>query len=245
MRWNWLEAMRARGLAALLAHDPARAVESFAPVWDHTQREGVTEPAEFPVAPDLVEALLELGRHDDARAVCDRLRELAVEQEHPWGLATATRCEGLLALSAAGDEAALPRLAEATAAYDALGLRFDRARTLLAAGRCARRLRKWSAARELLAQAAAAFDQVGSDGWARDARAELARIGGRKPRADGALTATEQRVAALAAEGRSNKGIAEQLCVSVHTVERHLLHAYAKLGVRSRTQLANRLAAKE
>jgi DNA-binding NarL/FixJ family response regulator len=57
----------------------------------------------------------------------------------------------------------------------------------------------------------------------------------------GELTPSEQRVAALAAEGLSNKEIAAQLVVTVFTVEAHLSSAYAKLGVRSRTQLARRL----
>jgi DNA-binding CsgD family transcriptional regulator len=56
------------------------------------------------------------------------------------------------------------------------------------------------------------------------------------------LTAAEQRVAALAAQGLSNKQIATHLFIAVHTVEVHLAHVYAKLAVRSRTQLANRLA---
>src|SRR5207248_10940900 len=86
LRWNLLEALRARGLAALLAHEPARAAESLAAVWDHTEREGVEEPAEFPVAPDLVEALLELGELDRAKSVIERLRRLAEQQQHPWGL---------------------------------------------------------------------------------------------------------------------------------------------------------------
>src|SRR5205823_8850881 len=61
LRWNLLEALRARGLAALLDHDPARAADALGAVWEYTEREGVEEPAEFPVAPDLVEAFVELG----------------------------------------------------------------------------------------------------------------------------------------------------------------------------------------
>jgi DNA-binding NarL/FixJ family response regulator len=61
------------------------------------------------------------------------------------------------------------------------------------------------------------------------------------PASSGELTPTERRVAELAAGGSSNKEIAQALFVSVRTVEAHLTHAYAKLGVRSRTQLARRL----
>ncbi len=92
VRWDRLEALRASGTAALLARDPETAVEQLRTVWLHTEREGVEDPGAFPVAPDLVEALAELGLHEEARAVTERLRRLAEVQEHPWGLATARRC---------------------------------------------------------------------------------------------------------------------------------------------------------
>ena len=66
-------------------------------------------------------------------------------------------------------------------------------------------------------------------------------MGARRPRAAGELTPSETRVAELAADGLSNKEIAQMLVVSVHTVERHLKHVYSKLGIRSRGQLAQRL----
>ena len=150
-RWDELEALRARGVAALLARGPTAALESFQPVWEHTTRERVDEPGVFPVAPDMVEALAELGASDEAEGVSRRLRRLAVEQDHPWGLATAERCEALLALSANGySDAAATRLAHAAAAYRALGLRFEAARCLLSLGRSQRRLKQWRAARESL-----------------------------------------------------------------------------------------------
>jgi DNA-binding CsgD family transcriptional regulator len=239
--WDRLEALRARGLAALLAHEPARAAESLGAAWEHTQREGVEEPGVFPVAPDLVEALVELGELDEAAAVAARLREQAEEQAHPWGLATAKRCEALVRLASQKDEVAASDLEQAAAAYGELGLRFDRARTLLLLGRDQRRRKKWAAARRALEQAAALFDELGAPGWVEEARSELARVGARKPQPSGELTPTERRVAELAAEGLSNKEIARTLFVTVHTVEVHLSHAYAKLGVRSRSQLSSRL----
>jgi DNA-binding NarL/FixJ family response regulator len=74
----------------------------------------------------------------------------------------------------------------------------------------------------------------GGDGTRRDPAG--------RPRALGELTPAESRVVELAAQGRSNKGIAGIVFVSVKTVELHLPHAYAKLGVRSRLQLAPRLS---
>jgi DNA-binding CsgD family transcriptional regulator len=242
VRWDRLEALRARGIAALLARRPGDAVESLRAVWEHTEREGVDDRGAFPVAPELVEALLELDACDEAQTVTDRLRELAERQEHPWGLATATRCGALVRLaSQADDEEAGAALVRAAVAYEELGLHFDRARSLLCLGRAQRRLRKWGAARRSLEQAVAAFEEIGSVGWAELSRSELARVGARRPPPPGELTTAERRVAELAAEGLANKEIARALFVSVKTVETHLSHAYAKLGIRSRTQLASRL----
>jgi DNA-binding NarL/FixJ family response regulator len=242
LQFDWLEALRARGIAALLEHEAGRARESLQAVWVHTEREGVNEPGAFPAAPDLVEALVEVGERDQAKLVTDRLRRLAEEQQHPWALTTARRCCGRIRLAAGRyDEQAAAALRQAADDYDLLGMRFDQARTLLSLGRSARRLKKWGSARHALVQAIATFDKISSPGWADQARAELSRISARKPRAAGDLTPTEERVAALAAEGLSNKEIAAALFVTVHTVEAHLSHAYAKLGVHSRGQLARRL----
>jgi DNA-binding NarL/FixJ family response regulator len=132
-------------------------------------------------------------------------------------------------------------MADAAASYEELGLKFDHARTMLALGRAQRRLKQWRAARESLGLAIEAFDQLGSPGWAGEARAQLSRVGGRRPRQADGLTPSEQRVAELAAAGHSNKEIASALFVTVHTVEVHLSRTYSKLGVRSRTQLAANL----
>jgi DNA-binding NarL/FixJ family response regulator len=237
-RWDELEGKRARASAALLAHEPVLAAESLRAVWEHAQREGVDEPGAFPVAPDLIEALVELGELNEARAVTTRLGELAEEQEHPWGLATTKRCDAILRLSVDRDDEAAAVLERAASDYGHRGLSFDRARTLLLLGRSQRRRRRWAAARGALERAAAAFDELGSPGWAEEARSELARVGARRPRAAGELTNAERRVVELAVEGFSNKEIARTLFVTVNTVETHLSHAYAKLGVRSRAQLA-------
>jgi len=242
-QWDWLEALRASGIVALLTGEPARAAESLGTVWDHTQREGVDEPGVFPVAPELVEALVELGESDKALAVTSRLRTLSEQQEHPWGLISARRCSALIRLATPPrDDAAAAELEAAADSYLQLGLRFDQARVLLALGKAERRLRKWAAARRALELAAGIFDEIGSAGWAARARSEVGRVGARRPSRADELTPTERRVTELAATGRSNKEIARALFISINTVESHLSHAYAKLGVRSRAQLAYRLA---
>jgi DNA-binding CsgD family transcriptional regulator len=242
LRWDLLEALRAHGLASLLAGDPASAAESLGQVWEHMRSEGVDDPGVFPVAPDLVEALVALGNRDAARSVADRLSTLAAEQGHPWGLATASRCGALIRLGPQTYDQEARVLSQAAAAYEDIGLRFDRARTLLTLGRAERRLGRRGAARRSLEAATAAFDEIGSVGWAEQARAELARLGGRRAQPSDALTAAEERVVQLAADGLSNKEIARTLHLGVHTVEVHLSRGYQKLGVRSRAQLARRLA---
>jgi DNA-binding NarL/FixJ family response regulator len=212
-------------------------------VWEHTQREGVDEPGVFPVAPDLVEGLVELGEFDEARRVCTRLRDLAEQQDHPWGALTADRCDALIQLASGPDPTAASALEDVAAGYERLGLPFDQGRTLLLLGRAQRRQKKWAAARDALERAAELFDELGSPGWADEARSELARVGARRPKPSGELTPAEQRVVELAIEGLSNKQIARALFVAVNTVEVHLSRAYAKLGVRSRAQLGRRLSA--
>jgi DNA-binding CsgD family transcriptional regulator len=242
VRWDWLEAKRALGLAALLDKDIAEASQQFATVWDHTQREWVEDPGVFPVAPDLVEALVEGEATERARDVAARLAVLAQAQNHPWAQVGAQRSAALVELSGVPyDDAAADKLEAAAGIYRGLGLLFEEARTLFALGRAQRRGRKWGAARDTLERAVSAFDSMGSPGWATDARSELARVGARRPTSPGLLTATELRVAGLAVDGLSNKEIARNLVVTVNTVEFHLRNTYAKLGIRSRVQLATRL----
>jgi DNA-binding NarL/FixJ family response regulator len=241
VRWDLLESMRAQGIACLLAGRPDEAAEPLRGVWEHTQREGVQDPGVFPAGPDLVEALAELGEHDDARAVTALLGELAESQQHPWGRASARRCAAITTLARGSNEQAVAALEQAAGEYASLGLAFDHARALFALGRAQRRLKEPGAARHTLDRAAAAFNALGSPGWADAARSERGRVGRGRPTRSGDLTPAERRVAELAAEGLANKEIAQELSVTVGTVEFHLSNVYAKLGVRSRTDLAARL----
>jgi DNA-binding NarL/FixJ family response regulator len=107
-----------------------------------------------------------------------------------------------------------------------------------------RRAQQKRLAGEALEQALSIFEELGAPLWAEKARAELKRIGGR-PRPSDELTATERRVAELASLDRSNKEIAAELYMGVSTVEAHLSRVYRKLGIRSRTGLAGRIALPE
>jgi DNA-binding CsgD family transcriptional regulator len=242
-RWDEFEGLRAAATGLLLAHKPAAAAEMLWQVWNSCQTEGVGEPGVFPVAADLVQALVEADDVGQAAQVSSRLASFAAANTHPWASVTADRCSSMVTLAASdgdvGDAAQL--LADTAAAYESVGLWFDAARCLLSLGRAQRRLRQWGSARSALGDAIAIFDRIGSTGWAADARTEFDRTGARGGHAGGQLTPSEQRTAELAAAGLSNKEIARELVVTVHTVEVHLSRVYAKLGVSSRGRLAAQL----
>jgi DNA-binding CsgD family transcriptional regulator len=239
--WDRLEMQRALGVAATFDHDYPRAVEHLRSVWDHTRREQVDDPGAFPVAAELIEALTFCGDHRSAEEVTAHLEDLAVAQDHPWGLVTTRRCRAVMALADGYDDSAALELEEVADEYGRMGLLFDQARTLLFVGAARRRHKKRTAARRILERSRDVFERLGCSGWADHARLELSRLSGRRP-SDDELTPSERRVAELAARGLSNKEIATRLVVGVYTVEAHLRHAYAKMGIRSRSQLAHRLA---
>ena len=233
----WVAA--AHGVLELSLGDAGAAWAALAPLAQRVEVDGIG-PVGF--VPEALEALIAVGDLDLASRLLERFERRGQELERAWVSASAARCRGLL-LAGRGDldgaQAALDRAREA---HEGLELRFGLARTLLVQGQVRRRRRQKRMARESLERALALFEQMGARLWAERARGELARLGSR--RAAGELTAAEHRVVELAADGLSNKEIASMLFVSIHTVEAHLSHAYTKLGVRSRSQLAGRLSAR-
>jgi DNA-binding CsgD family transcriptional regulator len=198
-------------------------------------------PMHVPVLPNLIEALIALGRFDEAEVHLERLEARGRDLDSAWALSQAARARGLIAASRGDLTDSLAWFDKALREHERTGP-FERARTLLAHGMVQRRARQWRAARESLTAALALFEEIEAPLWAKRARAELDRIGGRSA-ADG-LTPTEERIAQLVVAGRSNKEIANELFVSVRTVETHLTKVYAKLAVRSRTELAAHLSPK-
>jgi DNA-binding CsgD family transcriptional regulator len=150
-----------------------------------------------------------------------------------------TRCRGLVAAAREAIDEAASLLQQAVAQHEEVGDPFGRARALLGLGIVRRRARQKRAARVAISDALGGFEQLGAATWVEKARAELGSIGGRR-REEG-LTAAELRVAALVAEGQTNREVAAALFLGERTVASHLTHIYAKLGVRSRTELARRL----
>ena len=152
-----------------------------------------------------------------------------------------TRSRGLLAAADGDVDHALALLSRAVDEHGSVGDPFGQARALLALGITRRRDRQKRPAREAIAAAVVAFEAIGAAGWAAMARSELGRVGGRQRTAG--LTAAERRVAALVARGQTNREVAAALFLGERTVASHLTHIYAKLGVRSRTELAHRVDA--
>ena len=202
----------------------------------HATRLGWRGPGHRWWTDDHVETLLTLDRLDDAVRILDAWEADARRLGRDRVLAQVTRCRGLVA-AARGDVAAAASLLEdAVAQHENVGDDFGRARALLALGVVRRRRRQKGAARDAIGEALEGFEELGAATWIEKARAEHGRIGGRT-RTEG-LTPAERRVAALVAEGRTNREVAAALFLGERTVETHLSHVYAKLGVRSRAELA-------
>jgi DNA-binding CsgD family transcriptional regulator len=200
---------------------------------------GLNDPTQ-PIWADAIETLVALGEVERARVYLDTYEQNSRRVKSGWAAACAARCRGQLA-AAQGDVAAAFDAFEASLVeLDRTPYVFERGRTLLGLGVVRRQAMQKKAAREALQQALAIFEELGAPLWAEKARAELARISGRRAEGD-ELTETEARVAELAAAGRSNKQIAAELFMGVSTVESHLSRVYRKLGVRSRAGLGSRL----
>ena len=235
-------ALWALGLLALGQDDHAAAHAWMGPMCAILIAAGIVEPGELRPLPDEVEALVGLGRLDEAAALVDLLDAMATRLGRPSTRAAAGRSRAIL-LGARGDVVgALEAAQGARIDAEAAGMPFETARTLLVLGASRRRARQKRAARESLETALDILERLGARPWAERARAELGRIGGRAP-GSGALTPTERRAAELVAGGLSNKEVASALFVSPRTVEANLSRVYLKLGVRSRTELVRALAA--
>ncbi|MCV7373514.1 AAA family ATPase [Mycolicibacterium arabiense] len=187
--------------------------------------------------PDAVEAMVNLGRLEDAEPLVVALERNGAELDRPWMLAVGARCRAMLQAARGDLEAAEASVARAMTAHDRLPMPFERARTTLFAGQLARRRRRKQVASQTLTSAMRAFGAIGTPLWEERARTELARVTVTRGRAS-SLTPSEASVARLAAAGRSNRDIAAALFITPKTVEHNLTRVYRKLGIRARAELA-------
>ena len=199
-------------------------------------------PATYPWRRFAAEAMLRAGRGDEALALVDENLELARRWGAPYAIGAALRTSGVVRGGAEG-EALLREAVEILAGAD---VRVEHARALVDLGAHLRRGNRRADARELLRDGAELAHRGGATALVERANEELAATGAR-PRSvirSGveSLTASERRVAEIAARDRSNKEIAQELFVTVKTVELHLSNVYRKLQIGSRRQLAAALA---
>jgi len=206
-------------------------------------REWKETPGPFPIfrtVPLAAQALVALGRPQEARAVAATWLQAVFASPTPDTLPLAHWTVGVLAAAEGADEEADDALGAAVAAGRSVGMPYPLARILLARGAFLRHRRQWRDARAALEESRALFERLGAAIWARQAAEELERVGGRRVM-PGKLTPTELRIAQLVARGRSNHEVARELFISPKTVEWNLSKVYRKLMVRSRTELAAKL----
>jgi len=210
-------------------------------------RDGIVDPCTVPWTRGAIEAQVAAQAMDEAEATLSWLEA----NTRPWPCrgprAVVAYGRGLLA-SRSGRPESEGWFAEALHQLAATPLPLLHARVLLALGRHRRHDRRAAAARPVLAEAAQVAEQSGAGWLAAAAIDELRASGGRRrvrtDAADG-LTGQEQRIARLAADGRSNGEIGSVLFLSPRTVESHLGRIYAKLRVPSRRELGERLDARD
>ena len=237
-------AAEALGQLELALGAPEAVVAHLGPICAFARAEAIAEPGATRFTVDLIEALVELERHDEALEILDWYEGNARRLERASALANCRRCRGVLEAQAGEFGTAVAEYEAALAWHESARIPLDHGRTLLALGALQRRTRRRRDARATLDHALAIFERSGAELWAERTRGELRRISGRAP-TTGALTPSEERVAKLVAEGRTNREVAARLFVSDRTVEGHLSRIYGKLGVRHRAELARALATRQ
>ena len=233
----------ARGVLELSVGESADALTHLRPSMEAMVATGLGESNLLLGFPEFVEAAAACGELDEATELLDFVEPRAQRLDRAWALGGSARGRALIA-SAKGDAAAAEQAF--ALAYEQHARRpqqlptYELARTLFVHGSILRRQQQKRRAREALDRALAIFDRLGANVYAERARSELARIGGRALAAGDGLSETERRIADLVAQGRTNKEVAAALSLSPKTVEWNLSKVYAKLGIRSRAELAGR-----
>jgi DNA-binding CsgD family transcriptional regulator len=233
----------ARGRLCFARRRFGEALDDFRAVGGVAIGTGATSPCFLPWRSDGALAALALGDPDTARQLSDEEVKLARAFGAPRSLGVALRAAGLVADGERGEAL----LRESIEVLEGPNTRLEQARAQAELGALLRRGNHHVEARHLLRQALAAAHHLGADPLAHQAEIEL-RATGAKPRRVlltglEALTASERRIAELAADGLTNREIAQTLFVTDRTVEGHLTHVFYKLDVKTRTALPAALSA--
>ncbi|MER5888985.1 helix-turn-helix transcriptional regulator [Streptomyces sp. NPDC001941] len=230
----------ALGTVCLATGEAARAVEALSEVAALEGGQEVGDPTMLRWQPELAEALVAVGRVEEAGGLLDALGGAVGARALATGLGASLRRSRALHRAALGDpDEAARQLGLATDHFTDLGLPLEEGRTRLAAGRVERGRRRYAAARTAWQRAAEVFDAAGAYPWKALATDLLTRLDASAVRAGAPLelTDSERNLAELVAAGATNQEAAQTLFVSVKTVEATLSRVYRKLSIRSRTQL--------
>ena len=235
-------AAAARSALGMARDDPAEVLRAAAPA---TWAPGGDDPTGSLWRPARIWALIRAGRLDDAAAALAAFEAGAAEAGDRQAVVYGIRLRASLALAGSDPERAEGILETGRALADGLQDPIARALFDVEYGRCLARAHRRPAALARLRSAHEELAALGARPFADAVAAELAALGLRgRPDADqglAGLTAQERQVARLVAGGMSNREVAAELYLSPKTIEYHLAHIFAKLGIKTRYQLATRI----
>jgi len=225
----------------LAAGDPSGAWDVCGRIAAEARRIELREPCIVPWRSVAIDAALGCGHIAELENLIDELERDAADLPCTWPRLVALGGRAALAAKHGTDAAAVTLYDQALALPAVVPL--ERARIALRYGRWLRRRGDLTRARSVLASVIADAERLGAAGIADASTAELSAANGRRRRrVPDALTTQERRVAELAAGGATMREIATALFVSPRTVETHLTHVYAKLGVSGKHELRRRRA---
>lgn len=231
----------ARAQCAEVEADYAAVIRALEPLTRLEPREGVDEPG-FWQWPDVyANALVMAGHVDDADAFLTPHEERAAERGHRSAMARLGYARGRIAGARGDIDTARDVFENALTQLDTLPLPYDRARVNFAYGQTLRRAGKRREADAVMQAAREGYSALGAASYVQRCDREL-KAGGLNVKRSRftleELTPQERAVTELVAGGASNKEAAGELFLSVKTVQYHLTRVYAKLGIRSRSELA-------
>jgi DNA-binding CsgD family transcriptional regulator len=229
-----------RGLLALRRGDPQAAAAAFTTAWQTADALEHRDPGAVGWAADAIAAFLACGRDGDARQLIGWLAPAARALPARWPKVVVAAGRAALAERDGDQGQARSSWAEALAVARDMPIPLARSQLLTDYGRFLYRHGEVRHARQTLAEALRLAETCGAAWHAEQARVEWRRAGGRAGATPpGQLTPAEAAVARLARAGKTNREIAAQLYLTVNTVETHLRHVYAKLGIHRRAELTS------
>jgi DNA-binding CsgD family transcriptional regulator len=225
--------------------DATAVLAAVAPMAEMGHVSGISEPGVIPWRDLQIDALVRLGRSDEAEVVLSAFEAVAADRELGSGMASAARVRGCLEAARGDRAAAVAAFERGVARAEPLGMPFLQAQVDLEFGAFLRRFRSRRSAVERLQAARDRMAALGADPFVARCDRELVACGLHPaPRGEHHVRLTPQELAVshLLAQGMSNREIAGELVVSVKTVEYHLGNIYSKMGISSRGQLVARMA---